>query len=207
MPEAGLRVENLALSRGGRMVFSGIDLTLAPGEVLELRGVNGAGKSSLLLALAGLITPADGTIVWQGVLQDQEPRTLIHYLGHQTGVRPGLTLTENLAFWSALLDGETKAIAPALTAAGLGAIAGLDASVLSAGQQRRLGLARLLAIPRPVWLLDEPTSALDTAGAHWVGAMVGDHLMTGGIAIIATHLDIDYGPGRPPRRLDMRAMP
>lgn len=195
MPESGLKVDDLSLLRGGQTVVSGIGFGLGPGRALELRGPNGAGKSSLLLALAGLIPVQTGTIAWQGGDDEVPTRAQLHYLGHHPGIKTGLTVRENLAFWVNVLGGRMGDIPSALDAAGLGPIGDFDAGVLSAGQGRRLALARLLAIPRPVWLLDEPTSALDTAGARWVGEMITAHLAQGGMAIIATHLDIDYGPG------------
>ena len=164
MPETGLKVDDLCVARGGRPVLTGLGFALGPGEVLEVRGPNGAGKSSLLMALAGLLTPEKSAITWTGVDDAAESRALLHYLGHRAAVKPGLTLRENLTFWADALGGPREGVMPALAAAGLGAIADLDAGVLSAGQARRLALARLLAIPRPVWLLDEPTAALDMAG-------------------------------------------
>lgn len=195
MPETGLKVDDLTLSRGGQAVLSGIGFELGPGEALEVRGPNGAGKSSLLLALAGLIPAETGMIAWRGADEDIPQRALLHYLGHQPAIKPGLTVKENLTFWVDVLGGQARGVPSALEAAGLGSLGGFDAGVLSAGQGRRLALARLVAVPRPVWLLDEPTSALDAAGARWVGGMITAHLGTGGIAIIATHLDIDYGAG------------
>lgn len=203
MPEAGLKVDDLCVARGGRPVLSGLGFALGPGEALEVRGPNGAGKSSLLMALAGLIAPEKGTIGWSGGGEAGESRALLHYLGHRAAVKPGLTLRENLTFWADALRGAHDGVMPALAAAGLAAIADLDAGVLSAGQARRLALARLLAIPRPVWLLDEPTAALDKDGAGWAGTLVAAHLAGGGMAVIATHLDIAYGSGVSPRRLDL----
>ncbi len=205
MPETGLEVEDLALQRGGRRIIEAISFSLRPGGLLEIRGPNGAGKSSLLLALAGLIGPERGTIGWPGADEEGGTRTLLHYLGHQAAIKPGLSISENLLFWTNILGGAEKDAGPALEAAGLSAIATLDAGVLSAGQARRLALARLLAVPRPVWLLDEPTSALDSQGAQWVGAMVARHLSAGGIAVIATHIDIGYGEGVVPQRLVLGA--
>ena len=201
MPETGLKVDDLSLTRGGRTVFSKLGFTLAPGQALEVRGANGAGKSSLLMALAGLLAPTRGKIVWTGGDAESESGTLLHYLGHMAAVKSGLTLKENLGFWIDVLGGAREVVTPALMAAGLGAIADLDAGVLSAGQARRLALARLIAVPRPVWLLDEPTGALDAEGANLVGSLIAGHVAGGGIAVIATHLDIDYGSGISPKRL------
>lgn len=201
MPETGLKVDDLWLARGGHEVLSQTGFSLRSGDLLELRGPNGVGKSSLLLALAGLIDVERGTIALSGHDEEMPARTLIHFLGHHAAIKPGLTVRENLEFWVDVLGGKRRDVEPALEAAGLGTIGGIDAGVLSAGQGRRLALARLHAVSRPVWLLDEPTSALDDAGAAWVGQMIVTHIGKGGIAVIATHLDIDYGPLITPQRL------
>jgi len=180
-----LSVENLALSRGGRPLFSGLGFALRPGSLLLLRGPNGAGKSSLLLTLMGVLRPEAGQIDWH----EEEPPKL-HYVGHQSGVKTRLTLLENLRFWR-LVNGETG-IEPetALEAVGLGTIGALDAGYLSAGQTRRLALARLLVTDRKLWLLDEPLAALDAEGALRVARLIGQRLATGGAVIAATHDDI-----------------
>lgn len=180
-----LSVENLALSRGGRALFAGLGFSLGPGGLLLLRGPNGAGKSSLLLALLGVLRPEAGTIDWHA----EEPPKL-HYVGHQAGVKTRLTLLENLRFWRNV-NGETGIGAEAaLEAVGLGAIGALDAGYLSAGQTRRLALARLLVTDRKVWLLDEPLAALDAEGALLAVRLIARRLETGGAVIAATHDDI-----------------
>jgi len=180
-----LSVENLALSRGGRALFAGLGFSLGPGGLLLLRGPNGAGKSSLLLALLGVLRPEAGTIDWHA-----EERPKLHYVGHQAGVKTRLTLLENLRFWRNV-NGETGIGAEAaLEAVGLGAIGALDAGYLSAGQTRRLALARLLVTDRKVWLLDEPLAALDTEGALLAVRLIARRLETGGAVIAATHDDI-----------------
>jgi len=180
-----LSVENLALSRGGRALFAGLGFSLGPGGLLLLRGPNGAGKSSLLLALLGVLRPEAGTIDWHA----EEPPKL-HYVGHQAGVKTRLTLLENLRFWRDV-NGETGIGAEAaLEEVGLGAIGALDAGYLSAGQTRRLALARLLVTDRKVWLLDEPLAALDTEGALLAVRLIARRLETGGAVIAATHDDI-----------------
>lgn len=180
-----LSVENLALSRGGRALFAGLGFSLGPGGLLLLRGPNGAGKSSLLLALLGVLRPEAGTIDWHA----EEPPKL-HYVGHQAGVKTRLTLLENLRFWRDV-NGETGIGAEAaLEAVGLGAIGALDAGYLSAGQTRRLALARLLVTDRKVWLLDEPLAALDAEGALLAVRLIARRLETGGAVIAATHDDI-----------------
>ena len=180
-----LSVENLALSRGGRALFAGLGFSLGPGGLLLLRGPNGAGKSSLLLALLGVLRPEAGTIDWHA---EEPPR--LHYVGHQAGVKTRLTLLENLRFWRDV-NGETGIGAEAaLEAVGLGAIGALDAGYLSAGQTRRLALARLLVTDRKVWLLDEPLAALDAEGALLAVRLIARRLETGGAVIAATHDDI-----------------
>ena len=180
-----LSVENLALSRGGRALFAGLGFSLGPGGLLLLRGPNGAGKSSLLLALLGVLRPEAGTIDWHA----EEPPKL-HYVGHQAGVKTRLTLLENLRFWRNV-NGKTGIGAEAaLEAVGLGAIGALDAGYLSAGQTRRLALARLLVTDRKVWLLDEPLAALDAEGALLAVRLIARRLETGGAVIAATHDDI-----------------
>lgn len=180
-----LSVENLALSRGGRALFAGLGFSLGPGGLLLLRGPNGAGKSSLLLALLGVLRPEAGTIDWHA----EEPPKL-HYVGHQAGVKTRLTLLENLRFWRNV-NGKTGIGAEAaLEEVGLGAIGALDAGYLSAGQTRRLALARLLVTDRKVWLLDEPLAALDTEGALLAVRLIARRLETGGAVIAATHDDI-----------------
>ena len=179
-----LTVENLALSRGGRRLFEAVGFALLPGHLL-LRGPNGAGKSSLLLAIAGVLRLDAGTLDWHA----EEPPKL-HVLGHQAGVKSRLTLRENLDFWRAVNGPTGLAPDQALEQVGLGAIAGLDAGYLSAGQTRRLALARLLVTDRLIWLLDEPLSALDAEGDALVARLVAARLETGGAVVAATHDDM-----------------
>jgi heme exporter protein A len=149
-------------------------------------GRNGAGKSSLLRMIAGLVRTAAGQLV----LRDGDPeRTLpeqVHYLGHQDALKPALTVQENLTFWTDYLGG-TEPAGPALAAVGLDAVADLPAAYLSAGQRRRLSIARLVAVKRPIWLLDEPTAALDRAAQERLGALMGQHLAAGGMIVAAAH--------------------
>lgn len=184
-PDALLTVENLALSRGGRALFAGVGFTLGRGSLLLLRGPNGAGKSSLLLTLAGVLRPEAGRIDWHAEYAPQ-----LHIVGHQPGVKTRLTLAENLAFWRAV-NGPTGLMPEAaLEAVGLDHIAGLDAGYLSAGQTKRLALARLLVTDRPIWLLDEPAASLDADGDLLVARLIADRLGSGGAVIAATHDDI-----------------
>lgn len=192
-----LHVSGLAVQRDGRVLASGLDFALQPGAVLLVRGPNGAGKSTLLMTLAGLLRPAEGTVAI-GPEPDASEQA-IHFIGHLNAVRARLTLAETLGFWRDLCgsSGETRAeddvISAALEMVGLGGLGSHDAGHLSQGQTRRLALARLVAAPRPVWLLDEPTAALDTGGEAVVARLVEDHRARGGIAIIATHQDIAVG--------------
>ena len=184
-PNALLSVENLALSRGGRALFANIGFTLGAGGLLLLRGPNGAGKSSLLLTLAGVLRAEAGRIDWHA----EEPPKL-HIVGHQSGVKTRLTLAENLSFWRAVNGPSGVSPEAALDIVGLGAIGGLDAGYLSAGQTKRLALARLLVTDRPIWLLDEPSASLDAAGDALIARLIADRLASGGAVIAATHDDI-----------------
>lgn len=186
---SGLRLEarGLTIRRGYRLLFEALDLDLGAGEVLQLTGPNGAGKSTLMRILAGFSQPDAGSIRWQGTGEDDEVATLLHYHGHREGLREALTPAENLAFAAGILGGDATGIPAALERLGAGALADLPVQVLSAGQRRRVALARLLVAPRPVWLLDEPLAALDVAGQALVGELIAAHAAQGGMAIVATH--------------------
>jgi heme exporter protein A len=184
-PNPLLTVENLALSRGGRQLFGAVAFELAPGSLLLLRGPNGAGKSSLLLALAGILRPDSGRIGWHA----EEPPPL-HILAHSPGVKTRLSLGENLRFWREMNGPTGLEPDAALETVGLGGLGDLDAGYLSAGQTKRLALARLLVTDRKLWLLDEPTASLDANGDILVQNLVARRLSTGGAVIAATHDDI-----------------
>lgn len=177
----------LGCVRGGRNIFSALDFEVAAGQALAVTGVNGAGKSSLLRIIAGLLPAASGTITLQGPETDLTLPEQAHYLGHRDALKPSLSVLENLEFWRAFIGGDVADATASLDAVGLAHAIHLPAGFLSAGQRRRLSIARLLAVRRPVWLLDEPTSALDAKGQTMVAALMADHLTRGGIILAATH--------------------
>lgn len=191
LPPPTLSIEGLAIRRGERTLFEGVGLSAMPGSVILVRGPNGAGKSSLLLAIAGVLHPSAGTIRYRDGSSDEELAPNLHFVGHQTGVKTRLTLSENLRFWASVFGGGGLTPDAALETVGLGGKGELDAGYLSAGQTRRLALARLLVSQRTVWLLDEPTAALDADGDGMVERLISEHAQGGGIAIVATHHDLD----------------
>src|ERR1700742_2144111 len=173
--------------RGGREVFAGLDFEASAGEALAVTGPNGSGKTSLLRLIAGLLMPADGAISLEGGGAELTLAEQAHYLGHRDALKPAQGVRENLVFWRDFLGGEVCDAGESLVAVGLGHAAGLPAAYLSAGQRRRLSLARLLAVRRPIWLLDEPTAALDAAGQDLFAGLVRDHLTRGGLIVAANH--------------------
>ena len=173
--------------RGGREIFSGLDFEASSGEALAVTGPNGAGKTSLLRLIAGLLTMAGGSVDLDGGEAELTLAEQAHYLGHRDPLKPALSVLENLAFWRDFLGGAAFDAAESLSAVGLDHAGHLPAAYLSAGQRRRLSIARLLAVRRPIWLLDEPTNALDTAGQALFAALMRDHLARGGLIVAATH--------------------
>lgn len=182
-----LTAENLACVRGGRDVFRGLSFAVKSGEALMVTGRNGAGKSSLLRMIAGLLRIASGTLALDGGEQDAAIGEQAHYLGHLDALKPALTVAENLQFWAEFLGPSSGDVAPALAAVELTALADLPAAYLSAGQRRRLSIARLVAVPRAIWLLDEPTAALDAASQTRLADLMRRHLASGGMIVAAAH--------------------
>ena len=173
--------------RGGREVFAGLDFDADAGFALAVVGPNGAGKTSLLRLVAGLLAIEGGSIELIGGDAELTLPEQAHYLGHRDAIKPALTVTENLAFWAEFLGGTPADPAECIAAVGLAHAAALPAGFLSAGQRRRLSIARLLVVHRPIWLLDEPTSALDLASQRVFAGLMTAHLGRGGMIIAATH--------------------
>jgi heme exporter protein A len=192
-------VENLAIERGGMQLFANLSFVAQPGAHVALIGRNGAGKTSLLRALAGFLKPSAGSIAYgarapsglqtNAGLKARAPSEcsdVLHFLGHRDGLKGALDVREHVVFWRDLLGGAGDVDA-ALKRVGLSHICDLPARALSAGQGRRLSLARLLAAPRAVWLLDEPAAALDTAGKALLTGIIDEHRAGGGVVIAAVH--------------------
>jgi heme exporter protein A len=185
-----LQAEGIAAFRGERLVFSELSFTVQPGGALLLTGPNGSGKSTLLRLLAGLVPPAAGRVLWNGeeALADLPLHARrLAYLGHLDAVKPGLTVAENLAFAAAAAGGRA-AVSAALADFALDELSELPARMLSAGQRRRLALARVALSPGPLWLLDEPTLGLDSASLDRAEAVFARHRAEGGMIVAATHV-------------------
>ena len=194
-----LVAEDLVVERGGRRVIDGLSFSVAAGEALVLTGANGSGKTTLLRTLAGFIRSARGTVRLEGGDKELTVAEQAHVIGHANAVKGSLTVVENTAFWGDYLGSSTATdehLEAALRHFGLDDLGEFPAAYLSAGQKRRLGLARLLVADRPVWLLDEPTVSLDTASSERLVAAVNAHTRSGGIAIIATHLPLALDSAR-----------
>jgi len=199
-PAADLVAADLACRRGERLVFAGLSFRLPAGGALVLRGANGSGKTSLLRLLAGLIAPAAGRLTWGDTPIDDDlagHRARLHYVGHQDGVKPGLTPRETLDFWAALhgcgIRSRASMLDAALAAFALEPVADWPCRWLSAGQRRRLALARLSVTPAALWLLDEPFTALDHDNQNRLEGAIAAHRAGGGRVVLATHLPIEIG--------------
>lgn len=188
-----LAAEGLACRRGGRLLFEAVSFALEPGDALLVLGANGSGKTSLLRLLAGFSRPAAGTIRWQGRdihAELAEHAQRLHLVGFADGLKGLLGVAESLAFQAALLGDRGERVAEALAAFDLAGQVGDLVRALSSGQRRRLALARLLAVPRPLWLLDEPGIALDRANRARLEAVIEHHRAAGGVAVVASHGDV-----------------
>jgi heme exporter protein A len=193
-----LKADNQTCERGGRMVLRGVSLALKPGELMQLTGPNGSGKSTLLRLIAGLNEQVSGTITLEGSSDDLTIGQQAHYIAHQEAVKSALSVHENLAFWRDFLGGGD--VDEALAAFDLTRLSSYPAGLLSAGQKRRLALARLVLVPRLLWLLDEPTVGLDAASLDRLVKVMAGQLERGGMIIAATHVPLGREPDR---RLDL----
>lgn len=197
-----LIAENLSVQRGDDMLFTRISFTLDEGEALVVTGRNGSGKSTLLRVVAGLIRPEEGAVRLEidGAVSERRPAQASHYLGHRNAMKQELTVRENLSFWKTWLagfgHGPSLSLEAAAEAVGLGAIAHLPFGYLSAGQQRRFAMAKLLVAHRPIWILDEPTAALDVTADRLFAGLVEDHLSGGGSVLAATHQPLGLGEAK-----------
>lgn len=186
--KTGVSVNAVVLARGGRDLFPPLSFAAAPGDLIELRGANGAGKTSLLRALAGFLRPSAGRIAFDA----PEPQERVHFVGHQNGLKGSASARAHLRYWAELLGG--GAVESAIAAFGLERIADLPTRVLSQGQQRSAALARLVVAPRPLWLLDEPAASLDARARDRLVVAIDAHRADGGIAIVATHDALGAAP-------------
>jgi heme exporter protein A len=207
-----LTAVDLHCHRGGRDVFSGVGFAVGPGEALIVTGRNGAGKSSLLRTVAGLVRLTRGRFELEGGDPELSIAEQAHYLGHQDALKPALSVGENLAFWAGFFGAPNPDLVQALDAVGLAALIRLPAAYLSAGQRRRLSIARLIAVKRPLWLLDEPTSTLDVSAQDRLAGLMQAHLAEGGLILAATHgpvglanakeLRLEHAPASPAREAE-----
>lgn len=201
---AALELQDLHCIRGGRRLFNSLDLRVRRGELLWVQGSNGAGKTSLLRMICGLLMPTQGQVLWQGApvasLREDFNRQLV-YLGHAAALKAELSAAENLQA-AAVLGGVVPAsgdVAAALGRAGLRGREHVPSRTLSQGQRRRVALARLeLSAAAPLWVLDEPFNALDTSATQWLVALACDHVARGGTVVLTSHQEVDLRQGVPP---------
>ncbi|GAA0870713.1 heme ABC exporter ATP-binding protein CcmA [Brevundimonas basaltis] len=182
-----LTVSGLTLSRGERVLFRDLSLTLAAGEAVALTGANGAGKTSLLRAVAGFLRPDAGTIAFGDLEPAEARRRHLHWLGHLDGLKSARRAREELAFQAAWLGADAAGIDAAVDLLALNSLLDLEVRQLSAGQRRRLAFARLIATPRPIWLLDEPFAPLDARWREALGLLMQAHVDKGGAILAAVH--------------------
>jgi len=195
-----LSVENLSVNRGGRSVIEDLSFSVEAGDALIVKGTNGSGKTTLLRTLAGFLKPETGRIEVSNfdLKNDDAPMVaeLCHYVGHLNGVKASQTVLETLSFYATFFEPlasmaeQEERLETALERFQLSALASVPCGYLSAGQKRRLGLARLLCVPRPIWLLDEPTTSLDQKSSTALSQIINDHVANNGSVIAATHLDL-----------------
>jgi heme exporter protein A len=190
--DTALRAQGLSFSRGGRRVFEGVGFELHAGQLLQVLGANGSGKTSLLRVLGGLLPADEGELCWGGEpVRSGEPEFLqaVAYLGHANGIDADLSAAENLRFAARMagVDDSPARVTDALRAMGLDPASRAPVRTLSQGQRRRVALARLALLRRTLWLLDEPVSSLDAASGERFFAQLADHLRQGGMAVVATH--------------------
>jgi heme exporter protein A len=189
-----LSLNNLGFERNNQIVFHSVSSEILSGEMLQICGANGCGKSTLLRILAGYLEPQMGTVNWHGrsIVHAEDYQQQLHYLGHQNALKPRLSAYENLEFFCALImfKSAKSVLISALQQVGLGHAIHTQAFYLSAGQARRLALARLLVSPAKLWLLDEPTTALDTEGQILLNNLLTQHMKKGGIVVAATHQNL-----------------
>ena len=191
MTYQSLKIENLTCVRGGREIFKDISFELVSGEAIQITGLNGSGKTSLLRIIAGLIQFPSGQISFTECVNDSNISQYCHYIGHTDAIKPTLTVSENLNFWRSIMGNPAETITNSLKVFGLSDLENISASYLSAGQKRRLSLARLLVTQRPIWLLDEPLTSLDLNAKTILNQIILNHLTNGGLILATTHSPLE----------------
>jgi heme exporter protein A len=184
--QAELKANSLSMSRGGALLFEGVSLNLGPGDVLWVKGDNGIGKTTLLEALSGLSRPETGTVSWQLDATKVPASHIAAYQPHRSFAKPALTAKEDLAFW-AQIYGSLNSLDIAIESVGLKDKRNVSTRGLSAGQLKRLALAKLMLSQKPIWIMDEPDAAMDSVGVKLIDTLIEQQLARGGSAIIASH--------------------